>query len=126
MFSRRADDLLRVLIHHRVIVLIGGIFVFVLNEAAANLDRVQLIRSDAPEQDHFAAGLGIEIPFPTSFHDRDGQRPVVIADQERGAIRVLRIHLDRMLFLGLGHKLSRAILVLDCVLGCHKVIASWT
>src|SRR6266480_2830558 len=99
---------------------------FGLSKASAKPYRSQVIRSDGWGREQFGCGLGIEGAFRTWFYRRDGQRPVVIADQERGAIRILRIHLDRMLFLGLGHKLSRAILVLDCVLGCHEVIASWT
>jgi len=67
VFSRSADDPLRVLIHFSVIVFFQGIFVLRLHITTANLDGVQFIGTDAPEKDFLEPTLVSKIHFPALF-----------------------------------------------------------
>src|SRR5438034_2983179 len=75
-----ADDPLRVLIDSGVVVNLGGIFFLRLNKATANLDCIQFIGSDAPQENLIAAFLGIEIPLSAFLYYRNRKRPAIIAN----------------------------------------------
>ena len=86
LFSRRANDSLRVLVHGGTIVLFRRVLFLGIDIAAANLENVQLVRADAPEQNFFAARLGIEIPFSFSLDHRNRKRPFIDPDRKSGAL----------------------------------------
>src|SRR5713101_3530415 len=86
VFPRGADDPLGVLVHLGIIVLLLSVFVLRFHEPAADLDSIQFVTSDAPQQNFIAANLGIEIPLSLALDDRNWKRPILITYRNDGAI----------------------------------------
>src|SRR4030095_1306316 len=63
VFSWRADDSLRVLVHLRIIVLFLGILVLCLVETTTNLNGIQFVCADTAIQYLLTAYLGIKRPL---------------------------------------------------------------
>jgi hypothetical protein len=75
-----AENLLRVLRDTGALARLRGIFVLRLDQALQNVDRVQLVGADPPEDQFLLAGRRIEHPLIIFFDQRNWQRPVVRAD----------------------------------------------
>ena len=71
LFSRCADDSLRVLIHSGVVVDLLGVFLLGLDKAAADGDGIQFVGPDAPVKNLIPAGLRIEMPLSALLDDRN-------------------------------------------------------
>src|SRR5262245_1784187 len=63
VLARCADDLLRVLIDLRAVVLVARVLDFGFDESLAHVDGIELVPADAAEQDFARAGLRIEVPL---------------------------------------------------------------
>src|SRR6516162_4996721 len=111
MFAGRADNLLCILVHLRIIVLFLGILVLCLGETATNRNRIEFVLADAPIQYFLTACFRIEGPFPFLLHDRNGKREIIITHYESGVIWILLVYLDGVLFLRLGSEGDSPILV---------------
>src|ERR1044072_2706130 len=74
VFSWRADDSLRVLVHLRVIVLFLCIFVLCLVETTANLNSVQFIGADTSIQYFLTTYFCIKGPLAFALDDGNGKR----------------------------------------------------
>src|SRR5436189_5937677 len=92
----------------------------------ANLDNVQFVCPDAPEEDFIPAGLCVEIPFPVALHDWNGKGPLFVSDIEDGEVWILRLNHGRILFARLGGKSDSPVLVLDRILRGRQILAAWT
>src|SRR5262245_17956273 len=62
-----ADDSLGILVHS-VFFLCQGVLVLRLNVTAADLNGIQLVAADTPEQKFLTARLRVEIPTLTNLH----------------------------------------------------------
>src|SRR5580704_13270548 len=80
VFSGGTDDPLCVLIYFSIVMLFQSVFVLRLDVAAANLDGIQFIGTDASENDLLATRFGVESPFPFVLDERDRQWPILITD----------------------------------------------
>src|SRR4029450_462460 len=123
VFSWRADDSLRVLVHLRIIVLFLGILVLCLVETATNLNRVQLVSADTSIQYFLTTYFGIKGPLAFALHNWNGKRKIIVTHQENGTVRILLIQFNRVLFLCLFGKSSRAVLILHRVFGSDDILA---
>ena len=86
LLARSADDALRILVHVVALRRAEGVFVLRLHVAAADLDGVQLIGADAAVEVSCRPALPSKNHLLPLLHDRDGKRPVLVADeQERAA-----------------------------------------
>ena len=81
LFARSADDALGILVDHRSVVLLRGVFVLRLDEAAADFDRVEFVGTDAAVEDLVAPGGGVEGPLAVLFDDGNGQGESILADR---------------------------------------------
>src|SRR3982751_1732526 len=96
LFPRRTDDALSILVQFGAIVLIQGVFLLRLYKAPANLNGIQFIFANASKQDLLASGFGVVVPLAIPLNDRNWKRPIVIADRQRGAIRIFGVDPDRL------------------------------
>ena len=71
-----------------------GVFVLRLDVGLRDLDRRQLVAADAPPQDFVQPLLGVELPFARVV-ERDRERPIVVAEDQR--LRAVALELDLML-----------------------------
>ena len=55
----------------------------------AHRDGREFVLADPPEQDFLRSGIGIETPSVVFLNQRDGERPVVLADVDDGGVAVL-------------------------------------
>src|SRR6516162_6291822 len=121
MFPRRADDLLCILVHLRIIVLLLGILVLCLSETTTNPNRIEFVLADTPIQYFPAACFRIKEPFPFLLHDRNWKREIIITHYKSGVIWILLVYLDGVLFLRLGSEGDSPILVHNGIFGCNKI-----
>jgi hypothetical protein len=112
LLSLAADDLLRVLVEARAVVLLEGVLVLRVDVIAARLDGSQLVFPDAAVEDFLPPGLRVEEPLAVPADDRERQRPVLVSDRKGREIRVLRVGNDLALFRRLGRERRKLILVL--------------
>src|SRR4030095_11107817 len=103
--------------------LLSGVVLLCLDEAATNRDRVQFIRADATVKYFSSAFLRIKGPFAVSFYQRNGKRKVIVADRNAGAIRIFLIDLDRQLLLRFLGKDLRFLLVCYRIFGTNDIFA---
>src|SRR6476646_8768111 len=80
LFAWRADDLPGVFMKIRIIVDRGDIFLLRLYISMRDLDRVELVFTDAPEKNLLTTRPGIEVPLSLLQDDRNGKRPVIFAN----------------------------------------------
>src|SRR4030095_17022877 len=120
VLSRRADDLLRILIYFGVIMFLLRIFFLRIIEPATDRDCIEFIRANAAVQNFFLANLCIAYPLTLSFYDRNRQREVILPDFHNGVVALL---FERTLFLCLLRKCNRAVLVLHGIFRSDKVVA---
>src|SRR4029077_17486454 len=80
VFTRRADNPLCILAYFGIVMLFHGIFVLRLHVSATNLDGIQFIGTDTPEEDFLAARLGVESPLAHFFDERDRKWPLIVAN----------------------------------------------
>src|SRR4029453_8038468 len=92
LFARCADDALGVLVDLVALTLLERVFVLRVDVAAADRDRVQFGGPDASIQQLATAGFRIERPCRTALHDRNRERPVLVADEQKGGAPGFRIH----------------------------------
>ena len=97
-----------------------GIFVLRLNVSEAHLNGGKLIAADAPAQDLIEPGPGVEAPFLVLAHERDGERPVIVADDERRL--VFALVLNRVLLVVGGDKILARPVVRDLVAGADDLL----
>src|SRR6266704_2131718 len=71
--------------------LFESVIVLRFHVAAADLDGIQFVGADAPQKDFLAAFIGVEKPLSVSLDDRNGQRPIVIANRNGGPFGILRV-----------------------------------
>ena len=69
-----------------------GVAVLCLHEGAAGRDHGQFVAPDAAREDFFLPCGGIEAPGGAALYERDGKRPVLVADDQRlaGGTNVLQ------------------------------------
>src|SRR5262249_11017573 len=70
-----------------------GIFLLSVDIGETGLDRAQLVAADTAIKDLLAAGRGIEPPRAILAHERDRERPILLADNQHGFVRTLHHHL---------------------------------
>src|SRR5262249_23025611 len=61
-----------------------------------------------------------------SFHDWHGERPILVADEEVGAIPVLRLHRDGLLLAGFSGEISGTLFVFRTLAGKNNALAAGT
>src|SRR5262249_41371504 len=83
-----------------------GVFLLRIDIGQRGLDRAQVVAADAAEQDFVAAGRGVELPAAVLAHQRDRERPVLVADDELGLVSALRHH-PVLGIVGVEHALAR-------------------
>ena len=76
-----------------------------------------------PIEDLLPAGLRVEAPLPALPDDRDRERPVLVADDEGGAVRVLRVRDDGELLASLRGEGRGGLPVLRGLPGRDEVVA---
>ena len=86
LLSRCADDLLRILVHSRIIANFRCVFLLRLDVNVAHLDCVQFIGANAPKQDFLTACRGVELPFAVPLDQRGGHGPLLVTHDDGGAI----------------------------------------
>src|SRR5690242_6363317 len=79
LFTGTANDFLRILMHRRIAVRRKRVFFLGFNVSATDLNGVQFIGSDTPEQYLIVSGLAVKIPLPLPLHDWDWQWPILLA-----------------------------------------------
>src|SRR5512139_1797764 len=93
-----------------------------LDVSAADLDGVELVSADPSIEDLLPAGLRVEAPPSALPDDRDRERPVLVTDDEGGAVRVLRVHDDGPLLASLRGEEHGGLPVLGGLPGRDEVI----
>ena len=82
----RAGELLRVLADAVGVAILRVVIPLRVHVGQTRLDRVQLVPADAPREDLLASLLRIESPALPVFHERDRERPVVVANLEHRGV----------------------------------------
>ena len=77
-----ADDLLRVLQHAVAVQVLRGVLSLSVHVGQTYLDRLQLVAADPAPEDLLPSPRDIEAPPLGVLHDRNGERPVVLAQME--------------------------------------------
>src|SRR5437879_5542593 len=95
--------------------LFESVIVLRFHVAAADLDGIQFVGADAPQKDFLAAFIGVEKPLSVSLDDRNGQRPIVIANRNGGPFGILRVRTNLGLLAGLRRKCGSPGFVLNLV-----------
>ena len=99
------------------------IFVLRFHVAAADINRIEFIRTDAPVEHLLAAGLGIKEPLTIFLDDGDRHRPVPVADDENGAVGVFRIDVDGVFLMRFRDKSENDVFVLNRIFGRQQIFA---
>ena len=89
-------------------------------------DGVQFVGADATIEEFLPAGFAVKEPFVTALHQRHGERPVLVAHEEEGAVPALRIHGNALLFAGLGSEIRGVLPVLREFAAEYNVVAVGT
>src|SRR6185436_16058355 len=97
LLARRTDDLLRVLVHAVALAASERVVLLCIDVTATNRNRVQFIGANAAVEELLAAGCCVERPPARSLHDWNGERPVLVADEEERSGLVFRIQRDALL-----------------------------
>src|SRR6266850_5350878 len=124
LLTGRANDALGVLVYVVTLMGLKSVFMLGLHVTVANLNGVQFIRADAAVEEFLAACFGVKRPFVTLLHERHGERPILIADEEERAIPALRIHGHVLLLVGLSNKIRGVLPVLREFAAEHDVFAA--
>ena len=90
-----ADDSLRIDAVSEACRIERSIFVLRLDVRQRDLDCRELVATDAPPQDFIQPLLRVELPFAFIVDERDRERPVVVAEDQR--LRAVALELDLML-----------------------------
>src|SRR6266403_1381357 len=104
--------------------LLECVFVLCFHVAAADVNGVQFIASDATVEEFLAAGFGIKRPFGAQLNDWHGERPVLVAHQEECPVPLFRIHGDAFLFASFCSEVSGSLPVLWVFTGKNYVLAT--
>jgi hypothetical protein len=123
LLARRADDPLRVLIDHRAIVPLDGIFMLCRRVPMARLDGIEFVPADAAIENLGAPRRGIEPPPAPLLDDWNGHRPVLRPHDQGGDPRIRGIAQDTGLHPGLLRKIAGVVPVLHRVVSDHEVLA---
>src|SRR5204863_7836477 len=105
LLSGGADDALGVLVHLRIFMLLLGVLMLRLHEAAANRDVFEFVGADAAVQDFLPAQVGIKRPLSLVFDQGDRQGRLVRSKGDGSAIGIVHERNDRVFLLGLGREL---------------------
>src|SRR5215471_3875702 len=111
LLLRAPDDALSVLGDGRAAARLGSVLLLGLHVTLADLDRVELVASDAPDQDLVLPGHGVEAPGSGALDERDRNRPVLRPHDDRRLLRILRIRDYGELGLRLLREFRREVLV---------------
>lgn len=126
LFAGSAYNPLGILVRIVALALLKCIIVLRFHVAAADVNGVQFIASDATIEELLAAGLGIKCPFGAQLHDWHGERPVLVAHEEECPVVFFGIHGDAFLFASLGSEVSGSLPVLGVFTGKDYVLAAGT
>src|SRR5579871_3742703 len=98
-----------------------GIIVLGVYKSEAGLDRIELVAADAAIENLLAPLVGIEFPAGLGMDQRDREREIVGADDQR---RLLAVNLDRVLGVIGGHELVARCGISDIVARRDDVLAT--
>src|SRR5712664_2817153 len=126
LFARGAHNALGVLVHLVTFVLLERIFVLRFHVAAANVNGVQFIATDAPVEELLAAGFSIEVPLASQFYERHGKGPVLVAHEEECPNALLWIDGNAFLLARFGSEVRGALTVLRVFTGKKDIVATRT
>src|SRR4029077_4141830 len=90
---------------------------------AADRYRIQLVRADAPVKNLRTAGLGIEVPLSALLDDRNRCGPILVANREDSAIRVMGIRFYLHFLLRHRGKCFPRVLVLHVISRRDEILA---
>src|SRR5262249_18065855 len=102
------------------------VLVLGLDVTAADLNCVELIAADAPVKDLETAGARVERPASRTFYEWHRKRPVVFADVQKGASRVLWLQRYVVLDAGFSGELLRDFAIARGFAGVKDVVAVWS
>ena len=117
LLARRADDALGILVHFVAVALLESIVVLGFHIAVADCDGVQFVGANAAVEEFLPAGFPVKEPLISPLHNRDGERPVLIADEEKRPVPALRVYGHALLFAGFRSKVGGVLLVLRIFAG---------
>src|SRR5204862_7397261 len=101
----------------------GRVLVLSLDTAATNGEDIERVRSDAALEDLVATSRGVEMPPTVARHDRNRHRPIVVADDEGRARRILRVDFQGVLLPRFRDERRRTSPVLNWVGGGDQGLA---
>src|SRR5260221_7601948 len=124
VLAGRADNSLRVLIYSTIVVYFRSIFLLGLRVAATGCYRVQFVSADAAVKNLSTACLRSEIPLYARASNRNRCGPILVADREDRAVRVVRVPINVHFLLRQRGKRGSRVLVLHVVARGDEILAS--
>ena len=90
-----------------------GVFVLRLHVTVADLNGVELIGANAAVEELLKASFAVKEPLVSPLDDRHRKWPILVAYQQKCAVRTLRIDGDALLLAGLCCKIGSMLPVLS-------------
>src|SRR5262249_99744 len=107
-----AYDVLRVLVHIVPFAFPECVFILCIHVVVADGNDVQFVGADAPVEEFLPSGFRVEVPLVTPLYKGHGERPVRVADDDKGTAPFLRVRRDTLLFASLGRETGSPLPVL--------------
>ena len=117
-----AYDVLGILIHIVALAFPECVLLLRINVVVAEGNDVQFVGADAAVEEFLPPGLRVEVPLAGSLYNGHGERPVLVADHDKGTVPVIRVQRDILLFASLGREIGSPLPVLWKLTSKHNVV----
>src|SRR6185437_4452872 len=122
LLARAADDALRILVYVVTSTLLHRVLMLSLDKTMTDLDRIEFIRADPPVQDLLMTLHSVEVPLAAGLHDRNGERPFTVSNQQISVITAFRLERKRVFLMRLSSKIGDSLLILCRFVGEQEVV----
>src|SRR5689334_4281438 len=105
--------------------LFQGILFLRLDVSPTDLNDVEFIGANAPQEHLLTTCLGVKRPLSFFLNNGDRKWPIVIADGEYCALGILGIDAYRSFIASFGHKFCSSVFVLYGIFRRNQIFAAW-